>query len=193
MITSSYTPFSWQICANWSALGAPVKRKQTTTKIGSSKIEMLMYFAATASTGAVKINGKTMRDNTDAIRILVSVRSVPGCFAFVDVEFARFAPRTTRMRGTATCPDCVTARVKEVWMKVPGVKKSLCRAGMEATITAASMDHNGGFMEFQTAREKRFVYFQTGLEMRLTKGGVGRDHLGRLFEEPLLVTRGRPD
>ena len=128
------------------------------TKIGSSRIETGTYFAARARIGAMMMVGRSIRDMMDAMSNFVPIlfssefSSRDSCGR---VLRAKFAPRTTRISGTATPPDCPMARVTELAMNDPSSKKSCCNLGMEATTTAMSMAHRGGFMNSHSPPRKR--------------------------------------
>ncbi len=134
-----------------------MSKKQTMMKIGSSRIDTGTYFAINARNGAMTIVGKTMRESREAKSRRRSSFFSSGevaSWSFGNVERARLAPRTTRMSGTATPPDCWMARVTELLIKVPWVKKRRWRAGMEATMRAASMAQSGGFIWRRTPAQK---------------------------------------
>ncbi len=120
---------------------------------------MLMerYLAARANIGAINIVGNTIRLVSDATTSLVSIlsSSLKARKASLGSDTrARFAPRTTRISGTATPPLWRMALVIEFLTNVPSLKKRRCKLGMDATSNANAIAKSGGFMDCQIAPTK---------------------------------------
>lgn len=116
------------------------------------------YFAANASKGAMIMVGRSIREIQDATSSFVPIwfSSEFSSYASLGrVLRARFAPSTTRMRGTATPPDWAMALVTELAMNEPSAKKRCWSLGIEAMITAMSIAQSGGFMNSQAPARKR--------------------------------------
>lgn len=131
------------------------------------------YLATRASVGAIISVGRSMRAINDAmIRFRSSLLLSRSSRASLGRVFlARFAPRTTRIRGTATWPFWLIAIVTELRTK-PSVKKTRCNAGTDATIMDVSMAQSGGFMKSHTPWRNRQA--QREREDRVFCIGVGR-------------------
>ena len=127
-----------------------MSRKQTIMKIGSSRMLIGTYLATIARIGAMMSVGRSMRATKEAMmRFLSSFLSAKSSRASLgNVFLAKFAPRTTRMRGTATWPFWLIAIVTELRTN-PSAKKRRCKAGTEATIMETNIAQRGGFIKSQ--------------------------------------------
>lgn len=132
------------------------------TKIGSSRIDTGTYFAASASSGAIISVGRSILLIREAMSNFFSIfLSAESCASLGSVLRARLAPKTTRMRGTATPPDCDTARVTELAMKEPSAKNRCWSLGIDATMMAKSIAQRGGFINSQRPAKNLPVVLRT--------------------------------
>lgn len=143
-------------------------------KIGSSSMLTGAYLANKARRGAMINVGRSILATNDAMMRLRSSfeLSTPSSICSLGKVFlAKLAPRTTRIKGTATCPFWSIARVMELRTNVPSSKNKRCNAGIDATITAISMAHRGGFINSQVPRRNRPTQFEVTVRDFCNQGG----------------------
>ena len=126
--------------------------------IGSSSMLTGTNLAVKARSGPIIRVGTSIRAKREAmINFFSSFGSSWSSSVFSGrVLRSRFAPRTTKIKGTATPAFDSIAWVSELLMNVPLSKKAAWRAGIDATKTAMSMAQSGGFINPHMPLKNRF-------------------------------------